>query len=125
MIFIIAATNTAATSSVIGMANQMLSAPAKISGRYRCGKCQAFSAPIPVFSRQSLKIPPIPVSRYWGYSSVSGPDFLCRMFRVSVYAFLAMSHRAVKATASLMAISESILRLIWMPATFRPCIKVE
>ena len=57
--------------------------------------------------------------------SVSGPDFLCRMFRVSVYAFLAMSHRAVKATASLMAISESILRLIWMPATFRPCIKVE
>ena len=57
--------------------------------------------------------------------SVSGPDFLCRMFRVSVYAFLAMSHRAVKATASLMAISESILRLIWMPATFRPCMKVE
>ena len=57
--------------------------------------------------------------------SVSGPDFLCRMFRVSVYAFLAMSHRAVKATASLMAISESILRLIWIPATFRPCIKVE
>ena len=57
--------------------------------------------------------------------SVSGPDFLYRMFRVSVYAFLAMSHRAVKATASLMAISESILRLIWMPATFRPCIKVE
>ena len=55
----------------------------------------------------------------------SGPDFLCRMFRVSVYAFLAMSHRAVKATASLMAISESILRLIWMPATFRPCMKVE
>ena len=41
------------------------------------------------------------------------------------YAFLAMSHRAVKATASLMAISESILRLIWMPATFRPCMKVE
>lgn len=54
------------------------------------------------------------------------PDLIfCRMFRVSVYAFLAMSHRAVKATASLMAISESILRLIWMPATFRPCIKVE
>ena len=30
----------------------------------------------------------------------SGPDFLCRMFRVSVYAFLAMSHRAANAGAS-------------------------
>ena len=50
-------------------------------------------------------------------------SFICGI--IPVYAFLAMSHRAVKATASLMAISESILRLIWMPATFRPCIKVE
>ena len=34
------------------------------------------------------------------------------------YAFLAISHRAANATGSLMAISDSILRLIWMPATF-------
>ena len=40
-------------------------------------------------------------------------------------AFLAMSHRAVNATASLMAISDSILRLISTPASFRPCMKVE
>ena len=38
---------------------------------------------------------------------------------------LAMSHRAVNATASLMAISDSILRLISTPASFRPCMKVE
>ena len=42
-----------------------------------------------------------------------------------IYAFLAISHRAANATGSLMAISDSILRLIWMPATFRPCMKVE
>ncbi len=47
------------------------------------------------------------------------------LWRVLGYAFLAMSHRAAKATESQIAISESILRLISMPATFRPCMKVE
>ena len=41
------------------------------------------------------------------------------------YAFLAISHRAANATGSLMAISDSILRLISTPASFRPCMKVE
>ena len=50
-------------------------------------------------------------------------SFICGI--IPVYAFLAMSHRAVNATASLIAISESILRLISMPATFRPCMKLE
>ena len=40
-------------------------------------------------------------------------------------AFLAISVSWVKAAGSLMASSESILRLISMPATFRPCMKVE
>ena len=47
-----------------------------------------------------------------------------RMFGYASLA-LAMSHRAVNATASLMAISDSILRLISTPASFRPCMKVE
>ena len=53
------------------------------------------------------------------------------LYSVSFFMFcyaslaLAMSHRAVNATASLMAISDSILRLIWTPASFRPCMKVE
>ena len=50
-------------------------------------------------------------------------SFICGI--IPVYAFLAMSHRAVNATASLIAISESILRLISMPATFKPCMKLE
>ena len=40
-------------------------------------------------------------------------------------AFLAISVSWVKAAASLTASSASILRLISMPATFRPCMKVE
>ena len=40
-------------------------------------------------------------------------------------AFLAISVSWVKAAASLTAISASIFRLISMPATFRPCMKVE
>ena len=53
------------------------------------------------------------------------------LYSVSFFMFcyaslaLAMSHRAVNATASLMAISDSILRLISTPASFRPCMKVE
>ena len=41
------------------------------------------------------------------------------------YAFLAISMSWVNAAGSLIAISESILRLISMPAVFRPCMKVE
>lgn len=40
-------------------------------------------------------------------------------------AFLAISVSWVKAAASLMASSASILRLISIPAAFRPCIKLE
>ena len=40
-------------------------------------------------------------------------------------ALLAISVSWVKAAASLTAISASIFRLISMPATFRPCMKVE
>ncbi len=40
-------------------------------------------------------------------------------------AFLAISVSWVKAAASLTAISASIFRLISMPATFRPCMKLE
>ena len=40
-------------------------------------------------------------------------------------AFLAISVSWVKAAGSLMASSESILRLISMPAVFRPCMKLE
>lgn len=46
--------------------------------------------------------------------------------RYSPYWFsFAFSHSAVKAAASLMASSESILRLISMPAFFRPFISLE
>ena len=47
------------------------------------------------------------------------------LFVCTFYAFFARSQRAVNATASLIAISLSILRLISMPLTFRPCMKVE
>src|SRR5699024_7151071 len=40
-------------------------------------------------------------------------------------AAFAVSHRAVKAASSWMAISESIFRFIATPAFFRPFIKVE
>ena len=41
------------------------------------------------------------------------------------YAFLAISMSWVKAAGSEIASSESILRLISIPATFRPCMKLE
>ena len=41
------------------------------------------------------------------------------------FAALAFSHRAVNALGSSMANSESTLRLISMPATFRPLISLE
>ena len=44
---------------------------------------------------------------------------------VIYFAALAMSHRAVKATGSWIAVSESILRFMSIPASFRPCMKVE
>ena len=40
-------------------------------------------------------------------------------------AAFACSHRAVNAAGSWIAVSESILRFMSMPASFRPCIKVE
>ena len=46
-------------------------------------------------------------------------------FETADQAFLAISISWVKAAASLTASSASILRLISMPATFRPCMKEE
>ena len=45
--------------------------------------------------------------------------------KVFYFAAFAFSHRAVKAAGSWMAVSLSILRFMSMPASFRPCIKVE
>ena len=43
----------------------------------------------------------------------------------SCQAFFARSQRAVKAAGSWIAVSESILRFMSTPASFRPCMKVE
>ncbi len=48
-----------------------------------------------------------------------------RIFRSDHFAALAFSHRAVKAAGSWIAVSDSILRFMSMPASFRPCMKVE
>ena len=55
----------------------------------------------------------------------SAPNFRSAVFLYKNQAFLAISVSWVKAAASLTASSASILRLISMPATFRPCMKVE
>ena len=47
------------------------------------------------------------------------------LFRRNYFAFFATSQRAVKAAASWIAISESILRFMSTPASLRPCINVE
>ena len=62
-----------------------------------------------------------PPSRYLQY--LKGGALFC--FGRDYFAALAISHRAVKAAASWIAISESILRFISTPASFRPCMKVE
>ena len=43
----------------------------------------------------------------------------------SYFAFLAISQRAVNAAGSWMAVSDSILRFMSTPASFRPCMNFE
>ncbi len=75
-----------------------------------------------------------PVGRTPASVCLSKPDgrtFCCGgpflRIRFSDYALtaLAISHRAVKAAGSWIAVSESILRFMSTPAIFRPCMKVE
>ena len=63
--------------------------------------------------------------REWPLCYKKRDAFTASLFVCTFYAFFARSQRAVNATASLIAISLSILRLISMPLTFRPCMKVE
>ena len=47
------------------------------------------------------------------------------LFSSNYFAAFAFSHRAVKAAGSWIAVSDSILRFMSIPASFRPCMKVE
>ena len=61
--------------------------------------------------------------------SAENPDPLSKVgvfgFSADYWAFFARSHRAVKAAGSWIAVSESILRFISIPASFRPCMNLE
>ena len=70
----------------------------------------------------------VPGTRFRRIRKNSALPYGRALFNASIrlpYAFLAISVSWVKAAASLTAISASIFRLISMPATFRPCMKVE
>ena len=58
-------------------------------------------------------------------AALSGGGFHSPVRDQALTAFFAVSHRAVKAAGSWIAVSESILRFMSMPAIFRPCMKLE
>ena len=113
----------------------------------RLGHAAALTCPRQVRAAASLRCPkgsqsccryPVPFDRYVSPVLISlkyhdepktKPPRRRRTGAVGIFAdyraALAFSHRAVKALGSWIASSESILRFMSTPASFRPCMKVE